>query len=397
MRTEPKSILYFLYNYIDIIQLLLETQGEGHIIRRETLAEICKEAGHDIESKLIEYKILKKINDDYTFNIVFHDLLNFIFQEFKPALPQTIGKYSFSIGHLFFKVRENINGDKTILSQSINNLMTEINGFVELIDRNTLALLTETRQLKANLERIGYRDKVLKASRWVEEFILPMNEILDVNQSQSIANRLYDISLFANQRRLNFLDENIRQQFEQLYTQLIHSNDELLRQSKILTNELIPLIERIRTESMILSGWIEFLKNPYKVKTPNLLLASRDVTYQKNIYLNTLEYFQQFEDEEDIILDDSDTKSDKWIFNKPLYKEKLKEHLPVDNFFKWCASTLKDEYKLIEVDKFFSLLSLMFEEDISFEPEDGKKSIEIRTSKTIFKAPKIKAYANLLS
>jgi len=99
-----------------------------------------------------------------------------------------------------------------------------------------------------------------------EYYILPLNKILDVNHSESIANRLFDISEFANQKRLNFGDEALRLEFEKLYTQLIQTNDDLLFQSKTLVNELLPLVERIRTESLIITGWIEFLKNPYRLK-----------------------------------------------------------------------------------------------------------------------------------
>jgi hypothetical protein len=66
-----------------------------------------------------------------------------------------------------------------------------------------------------------------------------------------------EISEYANRRRLDFGDETNRSEFEKLYIQLIQTNTDLLRQSKILTNELLPLLERIRTESLILTGWIE--------------------------------------------------------------------------------------------------------------------------------------------
>jgi hypothetical protein len=45
--------------------------------------------------------------------------------------------------------------------------------------------------------------------------------------------------------------------------------------------------------------------------------------------------------------------------------------LPVNDFFKWCNKTLKDEYKKVEIEKFFALTTLAFDEDI--ERDFGKK------------------------
>ena len=182
----------------------------------------------------------------------------------KPMLPETIEKYHTSIAELFRKIRENINGDKVTLSQRLNDLAIEVRSFYEMVERNTISLLQETRELKANVKKIDYREKIVRASRWIDEYIIPLNKILDINHSTSVANKLYEISEYSNKYRLNFDDENSRVQFEKLYFQLIQVNDNLLRQSKILTNELLPLIERIRTESIILTGWITYLKNPYK-------------------------------------------------------------------------------------------------------------------------------------
>src|SRR6202007_166344 len=133
----------------------------------------------------------------------------------------------------------------------------------------------ETRELKANVNRVDYKEKIQRASFWIHYYIIPLNTILDVNEKNSVTNRLLEISEYANQLRLNATDEDIRQSFERLYFMLRQTNDDLLRQSKILTYELLPLIERIRTESIILTGWITFLKNPYKQKVPKIFESKK--------------------------------------------------------------------------------------------------------------------------
>lgn len=370
MKAEPRTILRFLLEYFDIINELYETQSKGGVIPYETLNLITSKHNTDIKSQLIDYKILSSVNDNYEIRTVYYNLIEFILSEFKPLLPETIEKYHVSISELFRKIKENINGDKVILNQRLTELANEIRTFYEMVEKNTISLLNETRELKANVKKIDYREKIVRASRWIDEYIIPLNKILDINHSASIANKLYDISEYSNKYRLNCDDESTRVLFEKLYFQLIQVNDNLLRQSKILTTELLPLIERIRTESIILTGWITFLKNPYKQKVPQMFESKRTNIYSNNTFFNASEIFEQFKNETDIYFEDEINTEEKWIFDKEFFTNKLKSNLPVNDFFKWCNKTLKEEYKKVEIEKFFALTTLAFDEDI--ERDFGK-------------------------
>lgn len=371
MKAEPRTVLRFLLEYFDIINELYETQSKGGVIAYETLNQITSKHNTDIKSQLLDYKILSAVNDNYEIRTVYYNLIEFILSEFKPLLPETIEKYHVSISELFRKIKENINGDKVILNQRLAELANEIRTFYEMVEKNTISLLNETRELKANVKKIDYREKIVRASRWIDEYIIPLNKILDINHSASIANKLYDVSEFSNKYRLNCDDESSRVLFEKLYFQLIQVNDNLLRQSKILTTELLPLIERIRTESIILTGWITFLKNPYKQKVPQLFESKRTNIYSNNTFFNASELFEQFKNETDIYFEDEINTDEKWIFDKEFFTQKLKSNLPVNDFFKWCNKTLKEEYKKVEIEKFFALTTLAFDEDI--ERDFGKK------------------------
>ncbi len=371
MKAEPRTILRFLLEYFDIINELYETQSKGGVIAYETLNQIISKHNSDIKSQLIDYKILSSVNDNYEIRTVYYNLIEFILSEFKPLLPETIEKYHVSISELFRKIKENINGDKVILNQRLAELANEIRTFYEMVEKNTISLLNETRELKANVKKIDYREKIVRASRWIDEYIIPLNKILDINHSASIANKLYDISEYSNRYRLNCNDESSRVLFEKLYFQLIQVNDNLLRQSKILTTELLPLIERIRTESIILTGWIIFLKNPYKQKVPQLFESKRTNIYSNNTFFNASELFEQFKNETDVYFEDEVNTDEKWIFDKEFFTQKLKSNLPVPDFFKWCNNTLKEEYKKVDIEKFFALTTLAFDEDI--ERDFGKK------------------------
>ncbi len=398
MRTEPRTILNFLSTYFDVIKELFDVQLKDGLVKQEVLNTILVQHDTDILNKLIEYKFFKKIANDYEIRPVYFKLLEFILSEFKPLLPETIEKYEHSITSLFKKIKEGINKDRNILLQRIADLNNEVRDFTEAVEKNTLRLIAETKELKSNVDKIDYREKVRKASFWIDYYITPLNTILDVSNAQSITNRLLDISQYINVRRLNFEDEMARQQFEKLYVFFMQTNDDLLRQSKILTNELIPLIERIRSESMILTGWIEFLKNPNKSETPFIPKTLRAYPYNNAMYFNALEYVQEFTQNTEIYLEDvALTASDKWIFNKDVYRDLLVKELPMPNFFEWAGKTLLGEYTQIETEKFFSLSTLLFEDDIELEFDPTADRQVIRTTEMNLRVPKIKIKRHGLS
>ncbi|MCG9881003.1 MAG: hypothetical protein MH472_10440 [Bacteroidia bacterium] len=390
IKAEPKSILNFLAAHFDTLKDLFDIQSEDNIIRKERLQEVFKERQDDVLTQLLEYKIVRKLGDDFEFRDTYYKLFEFILNEFRPLLPETIQKYEQSISILFRKIREGISKDKLILSQRISDLYNEIKEFGEAVEKNTIRLLNETRELKSNVEKLDYQEKVRKASFWIDYYITPLNNILDINHADSITNKLFDISQYVNVRRLNFDDEQIRLQFEKTYNFLVQTNDDLLKQSKLLTNELLPLIERIRTESIILTGWIEFLKAPHKAPLPKVFKMERVYPYSNDMYLNAKEYLEQFAIDETIILEEPMMLSDKWVFNKDLYKNKLMNQLPLDSFFEWCGLTLKTDYKQIETDKFFALTALLFEDGISIELDNVSDKQLINTTQMTLRVPKLK-------
>ena len=390
IKAEPKSILNFLAAHFETLKDLFDIQTEDQIIRKERLQEVFKDRQDDVLTQLLEYKIVRKLGDDFEFRDTYYKLFEFILNEFRPLLPETIQKYEQSIAVLFRKIKEGISKDKLILSQRINDLYNEIKEFGEALEKNTIRLLNETRELKSNVEKLDYQEKVRKASFWIDYYITPLNNILDINHADSITNRLFDISQYVNVRRLNFDDEQIRLQFEKTYNFLVQTNDDLLKQSKLLTNELLPLIERIRTESIILTGWIEFLKAPHKSPLPKVFKIERVYPYSNDMYLNAKEYLEQYAIDETIILEDPMMLTDKWVFNKDLYKNKLMSQLPLDSFFEWCGLTLQTDYTSIETDKFFALTALLFEEGISIELDAIAEKQLINTTQMTLRVPKLK-------
>lgn len=396
-KAEPKTILHFIWSYFDVLRDLFDAQNKDGIIRKETLGQIIEINKRDIRNQLIEYKILRSINDDFELRDVYYKLIEFILFEFRPLLPEEIEKFGKSISDLFVNIKEGINGDRAILAERIKGLSSQIKEFTDSVEKNSIRLLNESRELKSNVNRLDYKEKIQRASFWIQYYILPLNTILDVNHSESITNKMLAVSEFVNQKRLTLTDEGIRQAFEKLYFQLIQSNDDLLRQSKLLTNELLPLIERIRTESLIITGWIEFLQSPDKRIPPRLFRPKKENPYSKRVYLNTKEYFEQFKLEGEAVIEVDNHEYEPWVFNKSKYRRKLLESLPVDNFFDWCFDQFENTPDEITNEKIFALTGLLFEKDLEVSPDSEYKTVQISTKTSKLSVPLLNINKNGVS
>lgn len=391
---EPISIFNFISRHFDVINDLYNVQKNERIIQKEAFDKICiKYNADNIKKTLFRYKIVKPLQEDFELRDVYFNLIEYILVEFRPLLPDEIEKYGQSVSELFHKIKEGAYGDRMILSDRIVAISEEIKKFSEAVDKNKIRLLAETRELKANVKKIDYSEKIQKASHWTSYYILPMNRILDVHYSESITNKLFNVSEFVNQKRLNFEDEGIRSQFERLHKQLIQTIDDTRANHKTFINELLPLIERIRTESLILTGWIEFLKKPYKTTPPKLFKNERNTPISDKMYLNTKEYFEMFQTTEDVYIDQDADPTPRWMFNKTLYKTKLQVSLPVNDFFKWCNTELKHEGELTN-EKFLSLMTLLFDEGIQISTDAKADKTTITTVSSKFIVPKLKVTKN---
>lgn len=390
IKAEPRTILSFLHQNFDIMRDLFAFQSSDGLITKEIYDMLIQKHGHVMNIRLREYRVVRTMGGDYEMRDVYFKLMEFLLFEFKPLLPETIEKYKTSISDLFLKIRRYENQDREILQERIKNLSHQVREFVDLVERNTFRLLSETRDLKSNIERVDYREKVHKASFWIEYYILPLNRILDVKHSESVTSAIIDVSEYANRKRLEFEDETIRLEFEKLYVQLIQTNTDLLRQSKVLVNELLPLLERIRTESLILTGWIEFLRNPYKIDTPPLLKGTRTMVYAKDMLYKVREFFEQFMNNEVITIEDGEVEFDKWIFDREHFKTQLMSKLPVNDFFGWCYKELKKDFSEIETDKFFALCGLLFDNELQIEFPKKAERVNLKTTTSNISLPKLK-------
>lgn len=392
-KSEPKTILQFLATHFDVLRQFFDIQTKNEIITKSQVTETLKEFGSDIENQLFEHKLLVEQNDDYIINEPYFVLFEFILQQFKPLLPEEIEKFGQSIRTLFLNIKEGINQDKNILLDRIEALSNEIKKFTNAVTNNTISLLNESRELKANTQKIEYQEKVQKARYFIDYYIVPLNTILDINHSQSIHNELLSISQFSNSKRFDYAAESIRRQFEKLYNLLRQTVKDINEQSTILSNDLLPLLDRIKTESEYLQGFHLYLTNMNcyrKIKPPKLFTTTRDNLYNPYVYENTKEYFDQFKNEEDVFVEEENDFVEQWIFDKSEYKTRLNSKLPVDDFFSWCKEAIENENKNFDVDDYFMVTSLVFEEDYTIQQDLENETITLNTGQRVFIMPKLK-------
>ena len=392
IKSEPKSILQFMASHYDLLRNLFDIQMKNDILTKESLNICLQNYDKNIQAQLTEYQILVEQNDDFAFNEPYLILFEFIHQQFKPLLPEEIEHFGQAIGVLFLRIKEGINQDKNILIERIEALSNQIKKFTNSVVNNTKSLLTESKELKANNKKIDYQEKIHKARYLIENYITPLNTILDVNHSQSIYNELLNISQFSNTKRFDYGDESIRREFEKLYHLLRQVGKDLNTQSVTLTNELLPLIERIKTESQYLRGFHFYLTNGncYKgIEPPHIFVSTRDNIYNRFVYENTKEYFEQFKNEAEIIVVEDAQQSNDWLFDKTKYKGTLNKNLPVEDFFKWCESSIKRESENFLFDNFFMVTSLLFEEDYEVSVNKDGEKISVSNDESELVMPKL--------
>lgn len=391
-KSEPKTILQFLATHFDLLRELFDIQTKNEVITQIQIQETLKGFESDIENQLFEHKLLVEQNDDYVINEPYFKLFEFILQQFKPLLPEEIEKFGQSIRILFLNIKEGINQEKNILLDRIEALSNEIRRFTTSVTNNTISLLNESRKLKANTQKIEYQEKVLKARYLIDNYIRPLNNILDINHSQSIYNELLDISKFSNSKRFDYEDESIRRQFEKLYNLLRQSVKDISQQSRILSNELLPLLNRIKTESEYLQGFILYLTNGNcykKFEPPRMLNTTRDNPYNPFILENTKEYFEQFKNEEDVFIEEDENIVPQWVFDKNKYKSLLNDRLPVEDFFGWCKSSITKDKEDFSLGNYFMLTSLIFEKDYEVQQDKEKRTVSLKMGQEVLILPKL--------
>lgn len=398
MKLNPKKILNFLTANFEFVKLLFDLSKEDDTIKTEELAKICKENNVDI-GNLTELKILKELpSGDYKLRKNYSDFLQFLFDEYSLSLPEVLSAMSNAIEEIFTKLQRET--DKTKITTYISGLNNVIDDFLEQIDRYTQNLLRDTESLKSSVESAtDLTQRIKRATFWIDEFIKPLNSILDRLQTKSIINTISLISAYASQRKFEEEDANIRRQFAKLYFNALNADQDINIQIKKLTRELLPLLDRIKTNSQIQMGFYYFLDNydspeGYIVPLPDLVFASRHSTYSTIFDKEAAMFLEHFKATTKTFTEDEEPDIDKWLPDTEYFKEKLRNNLPVENFFEWCYEALKEEEVKLDMMKYSAISNLIFEKEFDAEFENAKR-FKLELEDVILTLPKVNLYASI--
>jgi hypothetical protein len=391
LKAEPDKALRFLEDNFALFRTLYRLQLEHSIIGRDLFEEATEEKADVIVKRMLDYKLVVSQPNGFRINEPVRGFLAFLLNEFKPLLPEELTKYRQAFLELFKRIQAFRDDDILILAERLDAFYQELQEFLENVESNTSQLLRNSQYLKANKGEIPYSERVRRARHLIEYYIEPLNRILDVQKKQSITNLLNQVSAYVNVERFNHPHTGIRQRFERLHELLREAEARILRQSHVVTRELLPLIERLQTESEILSGWLYFLERPFLHEVPVMPARRLFTLTGSNIGVGLELFLQQFERRPaDIVLKEEETapvNTRQVYFNRRHYQQALKAAAPVGNYFEWCYEAMQAHEAMPTTERFLKIGSLLFEEADEYEAEFGEGRIQLQIESAVFDLP----------
>jgi hypothetical protein len=383
---DPKKILRFLEEYFDEIKTIYKINKQNGVILKEECETIFNNSSVLIDN-LIEYEIIEqRVDDTFTLNDTYSGFISFLLDDFSLDMPEQIEKYYKSLDSLYRKLK--VSSNKNEIIKTIEALNNEINKFENQLRKNITKLIKETKYIKANNQKLDYPKKLQKASQLTTTYIEPLNIILQ-NHSESILYIIDNIIDESSKQRFSNNDENLKKIYTKLYNTYYQTKKEILNQNRLLINEVIPLLDRIKSASDILTGFINFLNNNTAYNVPVFLDKQRDKTYSTNAEYEAQNIWEGYIGiNEDVIISKTPPLENIWIYDKQKYKNKMLKSLPIENFYIWIYEELRDELDMIQSKNFLDLSKLIFDKDIELEYTNQR--IDIDLADKIINVPTIK-------
>jgi hypothetical protein len=400
-----KDILRFLLTHYEFVQLAFRSSKPDFIIDSDKFHTLISEYNISSESKLslskitTELKFCKQIpTGEYKLNGNYTSFLEFIFDDFILNLPETLkNRYQAIFSH-FTNLQTEANETKIILL--IQEIIKVVEKFLNDIEGQTLRLLRDTESLKVNAENHSdFTIRIQKANYWIDEYIIPLNAILDKDHPNSVVNAIVQIQRYTSEKRILADTYDLKLEFEKLYACAVNAKTELDQTLSKLTRELLPLLERIKSDSIILSGFYHFIENidqpeNYIIALPDLLRKTKGNVISKTFSSEAEFYIDQFSYQTQEILYEEVTEELEWLPDASYFKEQLLKEKEVANFYQWCFDALTCHTDNITLSKYFTVSNLLLEEDLAAEYKDDIR-FEIKLTDATLLMPKVKVYEKL--
>lgn len=400
-----KDILNFLLRHYEFVQMAFNSSKPDFIIDSDKFQHLITEYNTSSESKIslsritTDLKFCRQLSTgEYKLNGNYTTFLEFIFDDFVLDLPETLKNRYQAIFNHFTNLQVEPNEMKIILL--VQEIIKEVENFLNDIGRQTVRLLRDTESLKVNAENHSdFTLRIQKANYWIDEYIIPLNAILDKDHPNSVVNAIIQVQRYTSEKRILADTYELKKEFEKLYGCVVNTKSELDETLRMLTRDLLPLLDRIKTDSIILSGFYHFVENidqseNYVVALPDLLRRTKGNVLSKAFSSEAEFYIDQFNYQTPEILYEEETEEIEWLPDASHFKEQLLKEKEVGNFYQWCFDSLKEHTDNITLSKFFTVSNLILEEDLVAEYKDENR-FEIQLSDAILKMPKVKIYEKL--
>ena len=396
-----KDILSFLSKHYEFVHSTFDIGKPDFVIEQEQFNTLVDEYNISSEtkisvSKLMDLKFCRKLpNGEYKISGVYTAFLEFIFDDFVLDLPETIKNRYLTITSNFTNLQITTDENKVVLY--ITEIIKETEDFLNDIQRQTYRLLRDTESLKVNADNFtDLRIRIQKANYWIDEYITPLNAVVNREHPDSLYSVILNIQNYSNEKRFSSDTITLRRWFEKLYGSAVNTKSELDQTIGKLTRELMPLLDRIKTNSLILSGFYHFIENidtpeNYIIPLPNFLRRERSRILSKNFDTEATFFIDQFNYKAPQISYIEETEEMEWLPDANHFKELLLKENGSENFYQWCFNILQEHTAEITLSKFFSVSNMVLEEDLAIEYKDDSR-FEIQLADAILKMPKIKVY-----
>lgn len=371
---EPVQILTFVSSFFNEIKIIYKVEKEyGSITYSQLKTTFDRDS--TIE-KLFEYGILEEMVDEsIKIKDVWYELIESLLDETSLDMPEQISKYHLSLTELYTKLKSSKSKNEVI--EYTKSLDKEISKFESQLKRNIKKLIEETRYIKVNADKLNYKHKMKKASELSTLYLEPFNIIMQ-NHSDSLMSIIADISEEANKQRFVNSDAILQKLYTKVYTSFCRVEREVQNNNRLLINEVGPLLERIKSESVLLSGFSTFLRNNKKYEVPKLLLKTNNKVYFRDAIWEAKDIWDgYYETQEDVFIQSVAIVKKEWMYDETKYFQRLEKALPVSSFYDWIYMELKQELEIVESKMFLQLSKLIHNRSLEaiYTDNDRKKII----------------------
>jgi len=392
-KAEPDKVLRFVQDNFNLLRELYRLQLRDSIVSQDAFQALTTYQGEVIKKRLFDYKLLTERNGDYRLTEAVRQFLGFLLNEFKPLLPAQLRRYQISLGDLFGLLQTTPASQEDLLLERQEHLYDEILSFLDNVAGNTSQLLRKTQRLKSNKRQLSYPERVHQARHLIEHYIQPLNQILNHQNENSITRLLWRMGERMILEKIATHSPTIQERYEQLDDLLRSANEHLLRQSRIITRELLPLLERLQRESEVLNGWLFFLESPLLRPVPDFTKPSRYPTFSDQTESEVRFFLEQFANrQEGILISVAGAATENSLprfFDSRTYARRLQAALPVANYFQWCIDTLQQYESQLDAQHFIQLASLVFDETANYTLLFSESRVRLQLAGITYLAPVI--------